>query len=105
MGFSLFSPCCLNKVCSNNNFKVFVCEACGPVWKLSEGLEFMFMSEHLDTKEDLCYLLIYSFRGNFSNEAKRSISLKTQKMCVHFCSFRVNSVFKKTSTQINFCLS
>lgn len=92
MGFSLFSPCCLNKVCSNNSFKVFVCEACGPVWKLSEGLEFMFMSEHLDTKEDLCYLLIYSFRGNFSNEAKRSISLKTQKMCVHFCSFRVNSL-------------
>lgn len=55
----------------------------------------MFVSENLDTKEELCYLLIYSFRGNFSNEAKRSISLKTQKMCVNFCSFRVNSVFEK----------
>lgn len=53
----------------------------------------VYVYESLDTKEELCYLLIYSFRRNFSNEAKRCISFKTQKMCVNFCSFRVNSVF------------
>lgn len=52
----------------------------------------VYVYENLHTEEELCYLLIYSFRGNFSNEAKQSISLKTQKTCVNLCSFRVNSV-------------
>lgn len=30
----------------------------------------VYVYESLDTKEELCYLLIYSFRHNFSNEAK-----------------------------------